>query len=42
MNVVFLSPHFPPHFHLFCAALRRRGGRALGLGDSPSGTLAPE
>ena len=42
MNVVFLSPHFPPHFHLFCAALRRRGGRALGLGDSPSGALAPQ
>lgn len=41
MNVVFLSPHFPPHFHLFCAAVRRRGGRVLGIGDTPSGALSP-
>src|SRR5262245_20154841 len=35
MNVVFLSPHFPPQFHLFCRALLGRGARALGVGDAP-------
>lgn len=42
VNVVFLSPNFPPQFHLFCAALRARGHRALGVGDCPPNDLAPE
>ncbi len=40
MNVVFLSPHFPPHYHLFCSALRARGARVLGVGDSPREDLS--
>ncbi|HYV49908.1 MAG TPA: carboxylate--amine ligase [Myxococcaceae bacterium] len=35
MNVLFLSPNFPPQFHLFCRALREEGMVALGIGDSP-------
>jgi len=33
MNFVFLSPNFPPHYDLFCAALREAGIRVLGIGD---------
>ena len=42
MNVVFVSPHFPPQFHQFCAALKERGVNVLGLGDTPEHALAPE
>ncbi len=35
MNVIFLSPHFPRQFHLFCAALKRLGVTVLGIGDTP-------
>ena len=42
MNVVFLSPHYPPQFWLFCRALRERGVRVLGVGDAPGHTLRPE
>ena len=34
MNVLFTSPHFPPQFFRFCVALRERGIRVLGLGDT--------
>lgn len=33
MNVVFVSPHFPPQFVHFCQALKRQGATVLGLGD---------
>ncbi|MBI5495066.1 MAG: carboxylate--amine ligase [Deltaproteobacteria bacterium] len=42
MNLLFISPHFPPQFHMFCAALRRHGVRVLGLGDAPAHELRPE
>ena len=42
MNVVFVSPHFPPQFHQFCSALRERGVNVLGLGDTPADAVAPE
>lgn len=42
MNVLFLSPHFPPQFHLFCKALKQAGVNVLGLGDAPAQSLAPE
>ncbi|MBX7099903.1 MAG: ATP-grasp domain-containing protein [Myxococcaceae bacterium] len=42
MNVVFLSPHFPPNFWLFARALHEQGARVLGVGDVPSEALAPE
>lgn len=42
MNVVFISPHFPPQFFQFCTALRERGVNVLGLGDAPHHELRPE
>ncbi|EPX60016.1 hypothetical protein D187_002102 [Cystobacter fuscus DSM 2262] len=42
MNVVFISPHFPPQFFHFVTALRERGVNVLGLGDTPQETLRPE
>jgi phosphoribosylaminoimidazole carboxylase (NCAIR synthetase) len=33
MNVVFLSPHFPPQYHRFCAGLKQMGANVLGIGD---------
>lgn len=33
MNVVFLSPHFPPGWHRFAVALRDAGATVLGIGD---------
>jgi hypothetical protein len=42
MNVVFISPHFPPQFFHFVAALRERGVNVLGIGDAPYDTLRPE
>ncbi|XXF76190.1 carboxylate--amine ligase [Myxococcaceae bacterium GXIMD 01537] len=41
MNVVFISPHFPPHFLHFATALRERGVTVLGLGDAPYDSLPP-
>lgn len=33
MNVVFLSPHFPPGWHRFAVALREAGATVLGIAD---------
>lgn len=41
MNVLFLSPQYPPNFVLFCARLAQRGARVLGLGDAPPEALEP-
>ena len=35
MNVVFLSPHFPPNYYLFCVHLHQLGVNVLGLADEP-------
>lgn len=35
MNVVFLSPHFPSHYHLFCRRLKEAGATVLGIADAP-------
>ena len=35
MNVIFLSPHFPPHFFRFCLNLKQAGANVLGVGDEP-------
>jgi hypothetical protein len=42
MNVLFLSPAFPPQFFHFCTALRERGINVVGLGDTPEHELRPE
>ena len=35
MNIVFLSPHFPPNYYQFCVNLRNLGANVLGLADEP-------
>ncbi len=35
MTVVFLSPHFPPHYFRFCLKLKQTGANVLGIGDEP-------
>ncbi len=35
MNHLYLSPHFPPNYHLFCIHLSRLGVNVLGLADEP-------
>ena len=42
MNIVFLSPHFPPHLWLFCSRLRELGATVLGVADAPWEMLRPE
>ena len=42
MNVVFLSPHFPPNLYLFCVRLRELGANVFGIADAPHETLRPE
>ena len=42
MNVIFFSPHFPPHYYQFCQHLKAAGANVLGIGDESYGNLAPE
>lgn len=42
MNIVFLSPHFPPNFYNFCVRLREQGARVHGIADQPWDNLRPE
>jgi len=42
MNFVFLSPAFPPNYYRFCAALKKEGVTALGIGEAPFAELRPE
>jgi hypothetical protein len=42
MNVVFLSPHFPPTLYLFCLRLRELGATVLGVDVAPYEALRPE
>lgn len=42
MNVVFLSPSFPPNWFHFCTALAERDVRVLGVGEAPESELRPE
>ena len=39
MNFVFISPHFPHTYWLFCDRLRRNGVNVLGIGDCPYDNL---
>lgn len=40
MNVLFLSPNFPPNFERFCTALKEAGASVLGIGDCPFEALS--
>ena len=42
MNVVFLSPHFPPNWFRFVVALRNAGATVLGIADVAREQLRPE
>ena len=42
MNIVLISPHFPPNYFNFAGALQRLGATVLGLGDTPYPDLRPE
>ncbi len=42
MNIVFLSPHFPPQFFRFCQNLKDTGANVLGVGDEPYGNLSQD
>jgi len=42
MNFVYLSPHFPPNYYLFCVNLSRLGVKVLGIADEPYEMLRPE
>lgn len=42
MNIVFLSPHFPSHYHQFCRRLKASGANVLGIGDEVYERLLPE
>ena len=42
MNIIYLSPHFPPNYYQFCVHLHRLGANVLGLSDEPYDLLRPE
>jgi hypothetical protein len=42
MNVVFLSPHFPPGMYLYVRRLREAGATVLGIADAAYDSLRPE
>ena len=42
VNIVHLSPHFPPRFHFFTTRLAARGARVLGITDQHPSQLSPE
>jgi biotin carboxylase len=42
MNVVILSPHFPPNYYNFCVQLHWLGATVLGIADEPYDLLRPE
>ena len=42
MNLVLLSPQFPPNFYHFAVGARRVGLNVLGIGDAPFAELRPE
>ncbi len=42
MNFVFLSPHFPPNYYLFCRRLKEAGFTVLAIGEPEFSELRPE
>ena len=41
-NFILISPHFPPTYYRFAAALKNNGFRVLGIGDASYFELTPE
>ena len=41
MNVIFISPNFPPNYYQFCVALKKHGARVLGIGEEHFDALHP-
>lgn len=41
MNVILVSPNFPPNYYHFALALKRNGANVLGIGDAPYQMLGP-
>jgi hypothetical protein len=39
MNFLFLSPHFPLHYYLFCQKLHEAGVKVLGIGEASPDSL---
>lgn len=42
MNVVYVSPHFPRTYWMFCRALKRDGANVLGIGDCSYNELSDD
>jgi biotin carboxylase len=42
VNIVILSPHFPPNYYHFCVWLQKLGATVLGVADEPYEHLRPE
>lgn len=42
MNIVYLSPHFPHHYHKFCKKLKSLNANVLAIGDVDHDHLEPE
>ncbi len=42
MNLVLISPHFPPNFYNFAVAAQRVGLNVMGIADTPLDVLRPE
>ncbi len=42
MRILYLSPGFPPHSHLFCVAANRRGISVVAVGDISEQHMPPE
>src|SRR5258708_2018824 len=42
MNVLFLSPHFPPNWFRFVVGLRKAGATTLGIADQSWESLRPQ
>src|SRR5262245_35859681 len=41
MNVILISPGFPPEMPFFTRGLRQVGAQVIGVGDQPEGNLPP-
>ena len=42
MNILYLSPNFPPNYHLFPVRLHEAGATVVGIGWTPWEGLRPE